>query len=149
MPRLQMDKAMELMIALAAEEGSLLRSKRVRSILEKSYSSLFANVFVRVYDIADRSHIDVSLVKNMSPHSVPVLVTLEDQKGTKVTAVAEIPDTSSGIERTTDNVVVHFECNGKHETVKLEPRTIQVRGIDYAVAATIARRSHKYIDFAP
>lgn len=80
MPRLQMDKAMELMIALAAEEGSLLRSKRVRSILEKSYSSLFANVFVRVYDIADRSHIDVSLVKNMSPHSVPVLVTLEDQR---------------------------------------------------------------------
>lgn len=138
---------MELLIALAAEERSTLISDRVRSILEKSYSSLFANVFFRVYDITDRSHSDIARVKNMPQTSVPVAITLEDQKHTKVTVVAEIPDSAIGMNKTTDEAFVHFECMGKHETIKLERRVIQMRGIEYAIAATVARTAHKYIEF--
>lgn len=139
---------MELMIALAAEEQSLMISNRVRSILEKSYSSLFANVYFRVFDITERSHSDIVRVKNMDQYSVPVVVTLEDQNHNKVTVVAEIPKSSVGFNKTTDEAVVHFDSAGKHETIKLERRVIQIRGMEYAIASTIARNAHKYLNFA-
>ena len=139
---------MELLIALAAEEQSLAVSRRVRSIMDKSYSSLFANVYFRVYEITDRSHSDIARVKNMSDNSVPVVVTVEDQNHNKLTVVADIPQSSVGLGKTTDEAMMYFTFNGKTDEFKLERRVIQIRGIEYAIASTIARNAGKYIDFA-
>lgn len=139
---------MELLIALAAEDQSLMISRKVRSILDKSYSSLFANVYYRVYELTDRTHSEVARVKNMSEFSVPVLVTIEDQNHKKLTVVADIPTSAVGINKTTDEAMMYFSCGEKSEEFKLERRVIQIRGIEYAIASTIARRAGNYIDFA-
>lgn len=139
---------MELILSLAAEDQSLMISRRVRSILEKSYSSLLANVYFRVYEITDRHHSDIARVKNMPDTSLPVVVTIEDQNHKKLTVVADIPKSSIGINKSTDEAVLYFSCGNESETFNLEARVIKIRGIEYAIASAIARRASKYIDYA-
>lgn len=139
---------MELILSLAAEDQSLMTSRRVRSLLDKSYSSLLANVYYRVYEISDRKHSDIARVKNMPDTSFPVVVTIEDQNHKKLTVVADVPKSSIGIDKTTDEATLYFTCDGKTEEFNLEARLIKIRGIEYAIASGIARRASKYIDYA-
>ena len=137
---------MELMIALAAEDISARISDGVRAILKKSYSSLFANVFVKVFDLVDRAASDIKIVKNMDRDYSPVVVVVENQTHDRVTFVFAVP-TSIQVLHVQNPILAYAIHNEKIQEFKLEPRVVKVRGTDYAIAASVARRAPSYIEF--
>jgi len=136
---------MELFIALAAEDVSARISDGVRSILKKSYSSLFANVFVRVFDIDDRHKSDIKIVREMPKEYAPVWVTVENAQHDIVTFVFAVP-TLAPVLHIPNPPLAYVIHNEKVEQFKLEPRVVQVRGADYAIAAAVARRAPNFIE---
>ncbi len=137
---------MELFIALAAESESVRISNGVREKIKKSYSSLFANVFYKVFVLEDRKTSDLKLVREMPMTEIPVVVTVEDQNHDKVTFVVA----ASRVEPMLGNphpTMVYITSKGKTETHELEARLIKVRGIEYAIASVVARRASAFIDF--
>lgn len=136
---------MELFIALAAEDVSARISDGVRSILKKSYSSLFANVFVRVFDIEDRSKSDIKIVKEMDKDYAPVMVTVENESHDNVMFVFAVPVRAPMLHMTNSPLAYAIHGN-KIDNFKLEARVVQVRGADYAIAAAVARRTPNFID---
>lgn len=137
---------MELFIALAAEDVSARISDGVRSILKKSYSSLFANVFVRVFDIDDRNKSDIKIVREMDADYAPVWVTVESATHDVVTFVFAIPLRPPMLHVAL--IPLAYTIHGtKTAEFHLEPRVVKVRGADYAIAAAIARRAPNFIDF--
>lgn len=142
---------MKVSLAIAASDVDSLSTRysdEVRSVLQKSYSSHLANVYFRVFDVDDRRKSDIARVKNMAAHLIPVVVTFEDQLHQKVTCVAEIPASSLGWKNDGSDTTIHFSSAGKTDTVMVESRSIKIRGISYAVAATMARTVGKYIELA-
>jgi hypothetical protein len=137
---------MEMLIALAAEDASVRISRGVRETLKKSYSSLFANVFYNVFVLDDRKKSDIKRVQNMKASDIPIVVTVETADHDKVTFVVAV----STLEPLMGNVnptIAYITYKGKTDEYEIEPRLIKVRGIEYAIASTVARRASAYIDF--
>jgi len=137
---------MEVWIALAAEDISARISDGVRQIMKRSYTSLFANVFTQVYDIEDRKKSEIKQVREMDKDLSPVLVTVEDQKHQKLTFVFAVPNIGNvlHIPNPAQGYILH---DNKVQEFDLESRVIKVRGIDYAIAAAVARRAPNFLDF--
>ena len=136
----------QLAIAAAADELNPRISQDVRQILAKSYSSLFSRVFYQVVDINDRARSDIRLVKEMDDDYIPVVVTVEDKNHQKVTFVFATHRTPPTLNNAnpTKGWLLH---ESKVDEFTLESRVIKVRGVAYAIAATVARRASRYIDF--
>nr|DAF93726.1 MAG TPA: hypothetical protein [Myoviridae sp. ctshb19] len=137
---------MEVWLALAAEDLSARISDGVRQVLKRSYTSLFANVFVQVYDIPDRHKSEIKQVKEMDADYTPVLVSVEDQKHKRVTFVFAVPVVGN-VMHVPYPPLGYVIFDNKVQEFSLEARVIKVRGIDYAIAATVARRAPNFIEF--
>lgn len=137
---------MEVWLALAAEDLSARISDGVRQVLKRSYTSLFANVFVQVYDITDRHKSEIKQVKEMDADYTPVLVSVEDQKHKRVTFVFAVPVVGN-VMHVPYPPLGYVIFDNKVQEFSLEARVIKVRGIDYAIAATVARRAPNFIEF--
>jgi len=137
---------MELMLALAATDNSARIAEGVRTILKRSYSSLFANVFPQVFDFEDRKKSDIKQVRDMDKDHVPVVVQVEDRNHQRVTFVYAIPTMGQFLHIPNPaKAFVIFEDDV--EPFNLESRVMKVRGTDYAIASSVARRAPNFIDF--
>uniref|UniRef100_A0AB39CE04 Uncharacterized protein n=1 Tax=Pseudomonas phage HRDY3 TaxID=3236930 RepID=A0AB39CE04_9VIRU len=137
---------MELMLALAAVDNSARISEGIRNIFKKSYTSLFANVFPQVIDIEDRKKSDIKLVREMDKDYSPIVVQVEDRNHQRVTFVYAVP-TMGQFLHIPNPTKAYLIFNEKVSAFALEPRVVQVRGTDYAIAASVARRAPSYIEF--
>ncbi|MND86866.1 hypothetical protein D3C80_788460 [compost metagenome] len=136
----------QLAIATASDDMNARVSTDVRAVIAKSYSSLFSNVFYQVLDIPDRSKSDIRLVKEMEDDYIPVVVTVEDADHNKVTFVfaAHRMQPMLGNANPTKGWLLH---GNKVDEFTLESRVIKVRGVAFAIAAMVARRASRFIDF--
>jgi hypothetical protein len=137
---------MELMIALAATDNSARIADGVRAIFKKSYSSLFANVFPQVFDFDDRKKSDIKMVRDMDKDYSPVVVQVEDRNHQRVTFVYAVP-TMGQFLHIQNPTKAHVIFEDSAQPFELESRVVKVRGTDYAIAASVARRAPNFIDF--
>ena len=138
---------MEMLIALAMSEDASVRiSNAVQEKIKKSYGSLFANVFYSVEVLDDRRKSSNPHVKTMPVTQIPIVVTLSDKSNDTVTFVVAV-STLEPLLGNPNPTIAYITHKGKTDEYEIEPRLIKMRGIEYAIASTVARRASAYIDF--
>lgn len=139
---------MEMLIAIAASttEGERIATA-VRETLRKSYSSLLANVFYDVFTMDSKKSAGIPRApKTFDGAASPIVITIESAEHDKVIFVVNVPSGESLPGRGVPTIL-YATHNEKTDEFVIEPRTIKVRGIAYAIAAAVARRASIYIDF--